>query len=129
MAKVNDMRRVRKLITNKMRESAGESLAEVLIALLIAALALTMLASVISSASKIITNSKTAVAEYYDANNRLAEHSAGNGVSVTSKTIKIVDEKNSPVYLNTSALAEGYSVDCYSNQNSGKTPVISYGVS
>lgn len=123
------MRKVRKLIFNKIWESAGESLAEVLIALLIAALALTMLASVISSASRVITNSKTAVAVYYDVNNKLAEHSAGTGVSVTSKKIIIVDEKKAPVYLNTSASDKGYPVNCYLNQKSGKTPVISYGVS
>ena len=44
------------------------------------------------------------------------------GGMITSKTIKIVDEKNVPVYLNTSASADGYSVDCYSNQKSASQP-------
>ena len=40
MGKVSDMKRARERISKKLRNNAGESLAEVLIALLIAALAL-----------------------------------------------------------------------------------------
>lgn len=68
------MKRLRANLSKKLKGNAGESLAEVLIALLIAALALTMLASVISSAARMITQSKDTMAKYYMANDALTTH-------------------------------------------------------
>ena len=68
------MKRLRANLSKKLKGNAGESLAEVLIALLIAALALTMLASVISSAARMITQSKDTMANYFLANDALTTH-------------------------------------------------------
>lgn len=68
------MKRLRENLSKKLKGNAGESLAEVLIALLIAALALTMLASVISSAARMINQSKETMANYYLANDALTTH-------------------------------------------------------
>ena len=55
---------MKKKIMAKFRGKAGETIAETLIATLIAALALTMLAGAVASAAKIVTGSKTTMAEY-----------------------------------------------------------------
>ena len=68
------MKRVRflKRAAAKLKASAGESLAEVLVSMLIAALALTMLASVIASTAKIITQNKAKMSSYYSGNEKIA---------------------------------------------------------
>ena len=78
---------------SKLKSEAGESLGEVLIALLIAALALTMLASVISTASNIINRSKTAVDRYYAATNELNGLNSSDDVFYDEeKTVMIVNK-------------------------------------
>ena len=57
---------MKKKIMAKLRGKAGETIAETLIATLIAALALTMLAGAVASAAKIVTGSRTAIANYRD---------------------------------------------------------------
>lgn len=52
-------------IIRKIRNTHGESIAEVLIALLISALALLMLATMISSTMKMVTKSKEKMESYY----------------------------------------------------------------
>ncbi len=80
-------------ILSKLKSEAGESLGEVLIALLIAALALTMLASVISTASGVINRSKMAVDRYDAATNELNSLSNSEDVFYDSeKTLKIVNK-------------------------------------
>ena len=79
-----------KNILSKLKSEAGESLGEVLIALLIAALALTMLASVITTASSIINRSKTAMDRYYAATNGL---NSGEKVELANGE-KIVNEES-----------------------------------
>ncbi len=66
------MKKIKERIAAKLGSGAGESLAEVLIALLIAALALTMLASVISTTSRIITQTKAKMETYYQKNDEVA---------------------------------------------------------
>ena len=66
--------------------------------------------------------------DVFDANNKLAEHATGDNVSVTEKTITVVDQNNQPVYLNSSAASTGYTVNCYSNDKSANAPVIAYGL-
>ena len=90
------MKRLREKIAARLKNSAGESLAEVLIALLIAALALTMLAATISAASKMITNSKTKMGEYYAANDALAVQAKDSSktLSITVSPMKLNAENN-----------------------------------
>lgn len=57
----------------KLSSQAGESIGETLIALLISALALMMLAGAISSAMRIVTNSKDRMDDYYQVNNAIVE--------------------------------------------------------
>jgi len=74
------MKKLKSSLSKKLKGNAGESLAEVLIALLIAALALTMLASVITTAARTITRSKQQMEAYYAANEWLTAHaSSGSG--------------------------------------------------
>ena len=54
-------------VTQKLKSSAGESIAEVLIALLISALALMMLAGMINAASNTVTTSREILEDYYGA--------------------------------------------------------------
>ncbi len=57
--------RLKTALKKKIGSQAGDSIAEVLVALLISSLALVMLASMITSSSKIITASKTKMQDYY----------------------------------------------------------------
>ena len=79
--------KARKLMS-KLKSEAGETLGEVMVALLIAALALTMLASAITSASRMITQSKTKMGSYYAAANGLnsSEEVTLNSVKIVTKT-------------------------------------------
>ena len=53
-------------IKNKIRNQAGETIAETLVALLIAALALTMLAGAVTTASGMVLKSKDRIDKYQD---------------------------------------------------------------
>lgn len=66
------MKKLKSKLKAKLASSRGESLGEVLIALLIAALALTMLAAVISSTSRILLKSRDKIETYYQENDKLA---------------------------------------------------------
>ncbi len=55
----------------KLGSEKGDSIAEVLVALLISAIALVMLASMITSSTKLITGSKETVKNYYTAANSI----------------------------------------------------------
>lgn len=84
------MKRLRTSLSKKLKGNAGESIAEVLIALLIAALALTMLASVITSAAKMINRSKQLMNAYYAENEWLsaqADSAADGALTVTVSTV------------------------------------------
>ncbi len=87
------MKKLKSCLSKKLKGNAGESIAEVLIALLIAALALTMLASVITTAARTITRNKKQMDAYYAANEWLTAHAA----SVTDTwtvTVKDAVSKN-----------------------------------
>lgn len=132
-AGVSEMRRTKTLIAAKLKSSAGESLAEVLLSLLIAALAMAMLASVISTTANIITRNKIAVAEYYSANNCLEAHVAASNVDVLGtdpsnpRTITIVDNTNAKIRL-FSAQADAGELQAilYKNLTVDKVDVVSY---
>lgn len=129
------MKKQKSRLFAKLKSNAGESLGEVLIALLIAALAMTMLASVISSASRILTNSHKAIDEYYEANDVIANQTAD-----PSKTMSIKLTLKSPgsgqgsypageVFLNGGDLSTGLKVQVglYVNDKAGNDKkVVSY---
>lgn len=62
---------MKRRLLDKVRSQAGESIAEVLVALLISSIALVMLASMISSTTNMVNNSKTTMEKYYACNNDL----------------------------------------------------------
>jgi Tfp pilus assembly protein PilV len=99
------MKRLKEKIAARLKNSAGESLAEVLIALLIAALAMTMLAATISTASRMITNSKTKMGEYYEANDNLAEQLKDDTKTLTIEIsqMKLKAESTSEYEVDSSA--------------------------
>ena len=101
-----------KKMIRKIRGSGGESISETLVALLIAALALVMLASMISSASSMVTKSKALFAEYYDTSNDLASGSgSGSNLNVT---------------ISDGTLTVSREVTVYQNTELGSVPVTSY---
>ncbi len=106
-----------KIMYEKIRGKSGETISETLVALLIAALALVMLAGAIGAATRIITNSRDRVNEYYDANQNssgvvMMSGSAGSG----TYTIENEDGKT---------IIEDETVNCYANQALSK-PVVSF---
>lgn len=94
------MKKIKASLSKKLKGNAGESLAEVLIALLIAALALTMLASVISSTAKMITQSKRKMSDYYTVNSELTtrSHDANNDLTDSGSLTMTVSCKTDDTY-------------------------------
>ncbi len=126
------MKTIKKRIIDKLKAQAGESIAEVLIALLIAALALTMLASVISTSARIINQSKSKMAAYYDANDGLAKQQVTSDtfdiLILIKKTTGTAEPYTSPETAPTIPLTpEGNTAEihCVVNNEAG-IPVISY---
>ncbi len=121
------MKNLQLKLAAKLKNNAGESLAEVLIALLIAALALTMLASVISSAGNILTRSQKVLDEYYEANEALANQEIDETntmkiqLSLDAKTVGI---EAGELYL----LSEDTTTEVcwFENSKVGDFSVISY---
>ena len=116
------MKRLKASLSKKLKGNEGESLAEVLIALLIAALALTMLASVISSAARIITQSKKTMSDYYAANGELTTRShaeannalTGSGELTVNVLLKDAEDKYNSANLISST--ESLDVTYYFNK-------------
>ena len=104
----------RNAVSNKLRSSSGESIAETLVAVLIAAFALLMLAGTVNTSSNLILKSQDALSDYYDGNNILAEQS-GEG---TTYNIVISGEGG----VSETKEASGYSWD----SNIGKKKLVSY---
>ncbi len=110
------MKKLKRKMLRRLKSSAGESLAEVLASLLIAALALTMLASTIATSSKMITQSKNKMEDYYDQNDAMAEQSPSGELTAS------LSLSGSDVSLRGDDLSIGYSI----NAEVGSTKVISY---
>ena len=108
---------MKKLIWKKLKEPSGETLTETLVALLIAALALVMLAGMISSTTRIVTQSKATMKSYYENNNQVAKQ----GTAYDSATITLA-------LAGVTGDGKAYSVDVYLNNTLGNTPVVSYRV-
>ena len=114
---------------DRLRGQNGDSIAEVLIALLISSLALVMLASMISSATRMITGSKSKLNEYYEAANAVStftETTEGGSSNKASSNVVIsfpgVDS-DSPLHADS-----GFStaVDFYKNAVFRNREVISF---
>ncbi len=118
------MKRLRASLSNKLKGNAGESIAEVLIALLIAALALTMLASVISAAAKMITESKEKVSQYYAANDNLTAHTPVDESSYWTVTVK--NASNAAVKLTNAASESSITVRYNVNNVLSNKPVVAF---
>ena len=124
-----------KKLKAKLLSQAGESLGEVLVTLLIAALALTMLASVIFTSSKVIAQSKTNMAAYYTENDKLENRSSnGNELEVSIQVRTSYEEAEDgsviaswdDVNLLTSGTLE---VTGYVNNRVQAKPVVAYSLS
>ena len=81
-----------KQMKHKLRSKRGETIAETLIAVLIAAVALVLLASLITTSSKLIRESRDKLDAYYTKNNTL------NAFTGDDATIKL--EKQDPTTSN-----------------------------
>lgn len=113
-------------IMRKLRNNAGETIAETLVALLISALALVMLAGAISSAANMITMSDKKMGEYYDQDAKLAsQNSADGNVDVTISASSIDGETGNVV----SSETETREVDYYANTVFSSKPVVAYKIS
>ncbi len=121
------MKKLIKKLRSRLKGKGGETLAEVLVAMLIAALALTMLASVISTASDMIQRSKTTTEAYYSQNNLLEQQPATTdtlSITVVFENRKDISGKNITVKLKTG----GGAMTAYRYENNGLSgmSVISY---
>ena len=110
---------MKKIVSKKLKGQSGETLTETLVALLIAALALTMLAGMISSTTRIVTQSKATMKAYYENNNPVAEQ----GIAGAPATITLDRDPKGGTED-----SKEYSVSVYRNVTLGNTPVISYRV-
>ncbi len=90
------MKRMRPKLKPKLRSRRGESLAEVLISLLIAALALTMLAAVIGSTSRILKKSNASIKAYYAKNDELSAIKTTLADNPDTPTVKITVTLDAP---------------------------------
>lgn len=121
-------------IARKLKNRAGESIAETLIGLLVASLALVMLAGAISTASRLIAESKRKMGDYYTADGFLATHNSeayepviGEKINVESMTLITLKTGDDSVKQEIRpSLEEGVSINCYTNSVFTGTPVYSY---
>ena len=107
-------------IAKKLKNRRGETIAEVLVSLLIGAMAILMLATMVASATKIITSSSEKMKAYVIDGNNLAEQSSFSSTgTVTFKKdgvpVKLTDK-------------DSISVQYYVNSTVGDKAVVSYRV-
>lgn len=106
-----------KSIAAKLKSRAGESIGETLVALLISALALLMLAGAISAATRVVTQSRTAMTGYYAAAGNIeARTTTSRQINLTLTDSAASDPLNS---IN-------FAVDTYENNTIAAKPVIAY---
>lgn len=104
------LNRIEKEIKRKISRNDGDSIAEVLIALLISSLALVMLASMITSSSRMITGSREKLETYYENSSSLNEIGTSNSTTVSV----------------TGDVAQKYSVYYSVNNTFSNRPVVSF---
>lgn len=101
------------------KNSRGESIAEVLIALLISSLGILMLAGMITSSSKMIQNSQDTMKKYYIENNKLDQRNS----DTSTFRIVILNGVNSFTYKNVNYIENtAYQV----RSKDGKSTIIAY---
>ena len=111
----------------KLKSQKGETIAELLVALLIAALALTMLAAMISSSSKVILRSMDSMVKYVAAENEIVSRREDGEQGTGTATFKIKkDGAETTRKLSNEDSSDSISVDYYQTDAFGKIPVISY---
>ena len=96
-------------LLDKLKSSNGETISETLVATLIAALSMVMFASMVIASKNIISNSKSAVENYYKCNSSMMASRASGGDEVETEGVTI-NFTNPPVYAN------NIEADLYSNQ-------------
>ena len=107
-------------IYQKFRNNSGESIAETLVALLISSLALMMLAGAITAATRVITQSKKKIAEYYAADTAVAQQEGASGSVHMTLSDKSGGEGSVPAAV--------FSVNSYQNGTFSNHVVVSYAV-
>ncbi len=113
------MKRMKRIFT-RLRARRGESIAEALIGLLIAALALTLLAGMIGSSSRIIRTGEQAMSEYVDGQNALNARTSGSPGSVALNV-----DGGIPNRLTDGGSSGSIPVDVYSIQAGGQS-IVAY---
>ena len=118
-------------IENKLKKSAGESLAETLVALLIATFAMLLLVNMNESARRLITNNIDTVEEYQTGNKALTAQGDIAGGSVITATGKVTlyvrgSVNKAGVKLDANQGSEAIPITLFSNPKNFGTPVISY---
>ena len=86
------MKKYGQAIFKKLTSTAGESISETLISLLVASLALLMLAGAVSSATGMITKSRTKLEKYYESNYKLVTVSDSTPGQVTIQSTGLTDQ-------------------------------------
>lgn len=112
-----------KKISRKLRGKTGESIGETLIALLISSLALMMLAGAVSSAGRIVQQSKAAFEDYCTRNNALANQSASPAGTLT---VSFSDKLNPVESFTFTDTEEPLSVNYYINDKYSRHQIVSY---
>ena len=118
-----------KQVKQKLKSDAGESLGEVLIALLIASLALTMLASLISTYARMISQSKEKLEKYYAANEELntRTHDSSKNLTTTGTGKEVtVTVKSGDDGIGFLATGDDITAQYYDNKQFSNTDVIAY---
>jgi hypothetical protein len=107
----------------KLKSRSGETISELLIALLISSLALTMLAGMITAASRIVRNSMKSMENYVEQENGIVSRSDGGSPGTLtvridgSETARKLTDEDPNNYIN---------VTFYRTDAFGKVPVITY---
>lgn len=114
-------------IKRKLSSQAGESIGETLIALLISALALVMLAGAVSTAMRIVTNSKEKIDVYYKVNNALVAREATaptiNGTTVEGYSTDVLNVSIPGLLPTGKTVPTTY---YWKNESLSAVPVIAY---
>ena len=116
------MRYVQEKANGRPRSRRGETITEVLVALLISALGLVLLAGMIGTATRLITDSRAQTEAYIEAENALAAQSGSGkagtvGFSLGSTPIRLADGE-----------AAAVPVAFFTNGGQGDKAILSYKV-
>ena len=113
----------RECFRRSLKNSRGESLVETLVAILVGALAMTLLASMIVTSTRLTQESSKTIDEYYASNNLVAAKS-DDGKVTGEGTIVLNDKDGFPKYLRSDG--SDVKVEYYVNNADSKNPVVAY---